>query len=153
RKAGSTRARCRIRETLTMQLVRSHYDVVVIGGGPVGSVAAIAFARRGARVLVLEADPRASKRFAGEWIHPSGVAVLDALRAGRLEAARPRAGYGFVIHPEDRSDPIELAYPEGVALACAHESIASSLRAVAAGCREVDIVPFARAIAVRGNSI
>ena len=65
-----------------MALTRAGYDVCIIGGGPVGSATAIAFARRGARVLVLEKDPRASRRFAGEWIHPAGVDVLDALRAG-----------------------------------------------------------------------
>src|SRR5277367_2606115 len=114
-----------------MGLGRDRYDVAVIGGGPVGSVTAIAFARRGARVIVLEADPRACRRFAGEWIHPSGVAVLDALRAGRLERAAPRAGYGFVIFPKGESAPIELPYPEGVALSCPHESIVESLRDVA----------------------
>ena len=96
-------------------LSNHNYDVAVIGGGPVGSVTAIAFARRGARVIVLDADPRASRRFAGEWIHPAGVAVLDALRAGRLEKASPRAGYGFAIFPDDGREPIVMPYPRGVA--------------------------------------
>ena len=33
-------------------------DVAVIGGGPVGCVTALAFARKGARVLLLEGNPR-----------------------------------------------------------------------------------------------
>lgn len=118
-----------------------------------GSVAAIAFARRGARVLVLEADPRGCRRFAGEWIHPSGVAVLDALRAGRLEQASPRTGYGFVIFPDDGSDPIELPYPEGVALACAHDTIVETLREVASGVPGVDFMPFARVVAIEENRV
>src|SRR5689334_13268572 len=102
-------------------MVRSSYDVVVIGAGPVGCVAAAAAARTGARVLVLEQNPDAARRFAGEWVHPTGVSVLDRLRIGRLEGAEARTGYGFVVFPDDGSDPIELPYPTGqVALACEH---------------------------------
>lgn len=133
--------------------IRSHYDVVVVGGGPVGSVAAVAFARRGADVLVLEADPRACRRFAGEWIHPAGVAVLDALRMGRLEKAAPRTGYGFVILPDDRTGPIELPYPEGVALSCAHEDIVEGLRDAAVRVPGVTFVPFARVVSIEGNRV
>ncbi len=54
--------------------MRERYDVGVIGGGPVGCVAALEFARRGASVLLLEANPRASQRLAGEWLHPPALA-------------------------------------------------------------------------------
>jgi squalene monooxygenase len=59
--------------------VRKRYDVSIIGAGPVGTVAAIAHAKRGARVLLAEAKPRAAARFAGEWLHPPGVSVLREL--------------------------------------------------------------------------
>jgi squalene monooxygenase len=132
---------------------QDRYDVCVIGGGPVGSASAIAFARRGARVLVLEADPRAARRFAGEWIHPAGVGVLDALRAGRLEPATPCLGYGFVIFPGDGSAPIELPYPEGVALSAPHESIVSALRAEALGVNGVELISQAQVINVEGHRV
>ena len=96
-----------------MRASRSSYDVAVVGAGPVGSATAIAFARRGAKVVLLEADPRAARRFAGEWLHPTGVDVLDELRVGRLDGASARTGYGFVIFPDDRSAPIEMPYAEG----------------------------------------
>jgi phytoene/squalene synthetase/2-polyprenyl-6-methoxyphenol hydroxylase-like FAD-dependent oxidoreductase len=136
-----------------MAPTRARYDVCIVGGGPVGSAAAIAFARRGARVLVLEKDPRASRRFAGEWIHPVGVGVLDALRAGRLEGASPRLGYGFVIFPGDGSPPIELAYPAGVALSAPHESIVSALRDAALSVDGVEVVPYARVTSVDGQRV
>lgn len=36
-----------------MRATHSSYDVVIAGGGPVGTVTAVAHTRRGARVLVV----------------------------------------------------------------------------------------------------
>ena len=114
--------------------VATPHDVVIIGAGPVGALAAYAFARSGARVALIEANPNATARLAGEWIHPPGVGVLDRLRAGRLEEGGARVGYGFAVLPDDGSSPIELPYPGGVvALACEHRAIVASLRERALG--------------------
>lgn len=135
-------------------MVRSSYDVVVIGAGPVGAVAAVAAAREGGRVLLLEANPDAARRFAGEWIHPTGVSVLDRLRIGRLEGSDARTGYGFVVFPDEGSDPIELAYPAGeVALACEHVRIVESIREHAIGLSEVDYLEHARVTSIDGNEV
>jgi squalene monooxygenase len=135
-------------------MLRSSYDVVVVGAGPVGSVAAASSARSGARVLLLEANPDAANRFAGEWLHPTGVAVLDRLRMGRLEGMDARTGYGFVVFPDDGSDPVELAYPDGaIALACEHSSIVGSLRARARSLAEVDYLEYARVSDISGGSV
>ena len=62
---------------------RRSYDVAVIGAGPVGSAAALAYADRGQQVLLLEANPKASQRFAGEWMHPPSTDLLrDPERGG-----------------------------------------------------------------------
>ena len=53
-------------------------DVTVVGAGPVGCIAAIALARRGSRVTLLEASP-VGKRLAGEWLHPAAVRLLNEL--------------------------------------------------------------------------
>ena len=50
-------------------------DVAVVGGGPVGCVAAPAFARRGASVCLIDAGAQ-SARLAGEWLHPTGAGIL-----------------------------------------------------------------------------
>lgn len=135
-------------------MVRSSYDVVVVGAGPVGSVAAVSAARSGARVLLLEANPDAARRFAGEWLHPTGVAVLDRLRMGRLEGMDARTGYGFVVFPDDGSEPVELGYPEGaVALACEHSLIVESLRERARSLAEVDYLPHARVSDIQNGTV
>ncbi len=104
------------------------YDVAIVGGGPVGSLCALAHARNGARVALLEASPEASKRLAGEWLHPPTVRILRELGI-RLDTQPPiGAGNGFVVYPEDDSEPIVLPYPDGAhGLACEHSVLVSHL--------------------------
>src|SRR6185503_15947250 len=94
------------------------------------------------------ADPRACRRFAGEWIHPTGVEVLDELRIGRLDRARARTGYGFVIFPDDRSAHIEMPYSDGVGLSAEHSGIVESIRDAAKDCDGVEWIPFARVVSI-----
>ncbi len=131
--------------------IASHYDVIIVGGGPVGVVASVACARRGASVLVLEADPRSSRRFAGEWLHPPAVEVLERLQMGRLEGAKARVGHGFAILPDDRSELIELPYAEGIALSAEHADIVGALRRAMEKHPNIDYRPFVRVTAVHLN--
>lgn len=133
--------------------LRTKYDVAVVGGGPVGCVTALAFAQKGASVVVLESDPRASKRFAGEWLHPAGVAVLDRLRAGRLDGASARTGYGFVILPDDGSEAVEMTYPSGVALSAEHSDIVEALRNVVHATPNIEFVPNVRVLGIDGHVV
>ena len=105
-----------------------HYDVAVVGGGPVGSFCALAHARAGARVALLEANPKASRRLAGEWLHPPAVRMLRAVGLNLDDEPRSAPGKGFVVSPEDRSEPIVLPYPGGrVGVACEHAALVSAL--------------------------
>lgn len=65
------------------------WDVLIIGGGPAGSTAAAELARRGYRVGVLDRATFPRAKLCGEFLAPSGVALLE--RQGLLEAAL-RAG-------------------------------------------------------------
>ena len=54
-------------------------EVCVVGGGIGGLTAAVAFARRGARVTVIERAPELTEVGAGLQLSPNGAAVLSAL--------------------------------------------------------------------------
>jgi len=67
-------------------------DVTVIGGGIGGMAAALACARRGARVTVLERADALRELGAGIQVSPNALAVLDALGVGDALRARSLAG-------------------------------------------------------------
>jgi 2-polyprenyl-6-methoxyphenol hydroxylase-like FAD-dependent oxidoreductase len=106
------------------------FDVAVVGAGPIGSAAALAFAQRGARVVLFEANPGASKRLAGEWVHPPGVDVLRRLGIDVVSEANGAApGKGFVVFPDDGSAPIMLPYPDGMqGVSLEHETLVTLVR-------------------------
>ena len=107
-------------------------DVVVVGAGPAGCVTALACARKGASVLLLEAQPD-GKRLAGEWLHPPGVEVLRKLGVPAIPAASDHlSGRGFVVFPDNGSEPIVLTYPAGqLGMTCEHHALVTALRATA----------------------
>lgn len=132
----------------------NRYDVVVCGAGPVGCVAALAFAHQGKSVLVLEADPRASDRLAGEWLHPNALAILETLGVDLAPAVAYATGSGFTIHPEDGSEPIVLPYPAGKAgFACEHALLVETLRAHVEARATVELVPWARVRRIDGQVV
>jgi 2-polyprenyl-6-methoxyphenol hydroxylase-like FAD-dependent oxidoreductase len=137
------------------QKTTARYDVAIIGAGPVGAVAAYAYAKRGRQVCLLEANPRAAARFAGEWLHPSGKQMLDELGMTPIDAAEQHVrGRGFVVFPDDGSEAIELPYVEGSeAITCHHEHFVTELRDQARAHPNVDYRPYVRASNVEPGSI
>ncbi len=121
------------------------FDAVVVGAGPVGSTAALALAHRGARVALLDGNPDAADRLAGEWLHPAAVDVLTRLGVPMPQAAEAQGGRGFIVHPEDDSEPIELPYDPGLqGWAIHHRPLADHLREHAAAHPGVEVFPWTR---------
>ncbi len=130
------------------------YDVVIVGAGPVGSLCAIAFARKGARVALLEANPKSSRRMAGEWLHPPAVRILRGLGIELEEQPRSTRGRGFVVLPEDGSEPIVLPYANGShGLSCEHEALVSTLREAAKSESDVAFIDRARVRSVENGRV
>jgi squalene monooxygenase len=103
---------------------------VVVGAGPVGCASALALARSGKRVVLLDAGASAA-RFAGEWLHPTGAKLLAELGFDPLRANVPHApGTGFAIFTAGTAEPLLLPYPDaGPAIGCEHHLLVSGIRA------------------------
>ncbi len=116
-----------------------HYDVAIIGAGPVGSLCAVAHARKGARVALFEANSEGFGGLKGEWLHPPASRMLQ--RIGIRFDAEAYPTKGFVVFPEDGSEPIPLSYSEGShGLACPHETLVLRLRDAANSEPNVDLI-------------
>lgn len=145
--------------------MRSAYDVVVTGAGPVGCVTALAFARKGANVLLLEANPRAGERFAGEWLHPPAVRILRDLGISPRALAGERRsssvsddavgrGRGFVVFPDDDGEPITLPYTDGSrGFSGEHAGMLDALRRRVRDEEAIDYVEGARATDIVGQHV
>ncbi len=130
------------------------YDVAIVGAGPIGSLCAIAHARKGARVVLLEANPKASLRLAGEWLHPPAVRILRDVGIGLDTQLRDPTGKGFAVFPEDGTEPIVFPYPEGSrGLTCEHASLVSSLREAVKNEPDINFILHARARAVEDECV
>jgi lanosterol synthase len=130
------------------------YDVAIVGGGPVGCATALAFAQRGARVLVCEAQPRACQRLAGEWLHPPAVDILEQLGARDAVATNYDTGRGFVVFPDDGGEPMVLPY-RGAARGASieHATMVERLRQRIVAERNVEYVEHARVTAIDGQKV
>ena len=79
---------------------------IVVGAGIAGLAAAVALARRGARVRVVEQAPALGEFGAGLQISPNGAAVLAALGLAPLLARFATEGAGVVLREGGSGRPL-----------------------------------------------
>ncbi len=93
--------------------IHSHYPVVIIGGGPAGSVAASRLAQRGINALVLERE-KFPRFHIGESLRPNGNRVLKEIGVWDKVAAAgfiEKRGAQFTL--ADRSRTVRNVFAQG----------------------------------------
>jgi geranylgeranyl reductase family protein len=86
------------------------YDLVIVGAGPAGSIAAIVAARAGARVLLLDRARFPRDKMCGDTINPGAMAILRRLGLRGAESGLPVAG--MLVTGPGRAR-VEARYPPG----------------------------------------
>lgn len=88
-------------------------QIIVVGAGTAGASAAVALARAGRKVLLLERDMGEQDRIVGELLQPGGVEALREM--GLEECASSGCDSvrvdGYVVIRQDRGDEAVLYYP------------------------------------------
>ncbi len=101
-----------------------------------------------------KANAKAAERLAGEWLHPPAARMLRDVGIDVDALPNSTPGIGFVVFPEDGSEPIQLPYPSGSrGLACDHALLVSKLREAIAAEVGVDFICNARVNAIEGEKV
>src|SRR5580658_123711 len=93
------RSHCRSHGVGRSSVHRTRFDVVVVGSGPAGSIAALVLARGGARVALVDKARFPRDKACGDLVGPRGVQTLSDLGI-RIDG--PQVGDMEVVGPTGR---------------------------------------------------
>ena len=136
---------------------RSEYDVIIAGGGPAGSSAAIHLALRGARVLLAEQKKFPRPKLCGEFISPECSAHFERLGvAHQMFASGPSSLTETVFYSQKGthvSVPSDWFRSGGVALGLSRAEMDERLlrRAAEVGVKVLEGSPVANLALERGR--
>jgi menaquinone-9 beta-reductase len=88
-------------------------DVLVVGAGPAGSIAALVLARAGVRVLLVDRARFPRDKLCGDTINPGSLAILDRLGVSGPVRRRAMAITGMDITGPGRAH-VSARYPDGI---------------------------------------
>ena len=89
-------------------------DVLIVGGGPAGAVAAVVLARAGVRVRIVDRAAFPRDKLCGDTVNPGALARLKSLGLAADVEVRGLPVAGMLVTGE-RGVAIEGRYPQGVA--------------------------------------
>jgi squalene monooxygenase len=133
------------------------FDIVVAGGGLAGSAAAAALSGLGYEVAIVEPGMDASRRLAGELVHPTGARALAEL--GLLDAVRGNGcssvtGFSMRFGGDDDAKVVRLPYGTcaNPAFAVEHGLMRERLLPAVSRMKGVTLLERSRIVAVDAGS-
>ena len=121
-------------------MTAGHYDALVVGAGPAGSIAALVLARGGARVALVDKARFPREKACGDLVGPRGVQTLADLH---VDVPGPLVGDMEVVGPSGRRVVLRAfpgrTYP-GHALVVPRSKFDDLLRTAAIGAGAVAVV-------------
>jgi flavin-dependent dehydrogenase len=128
-------------------------DVLVVGAGPAGSIAALQLARAGVRVAIVDRATFPRHKLCGDTLNPGSLALLDRLGLADAVRARARRTSGMIV-TGPAGAAVAADYPDGLyGLALTRHDMDALLvsAAVAAGADFQDATLARGAVVERGH--
>lgn len=126
-----------------------HYDILIVGGGPAGSLLAYLLGKQGRRVALIEAQKKISHRVCGSYLCPAGVELLKELGlAEKLLSGFQNIEGMCLVSPNNKE--VQIPFPQDVEAA---EKRGASLERVIFDNRLLDLLESIPLVSVfQGNA-